>query len=61
MILDPRKTEGQVEILKELQAHHHPTGRIIKNGSKTRRTTAEAVEELTDHYVHFHQKTRPKS
>lgn len=61
-ILDPRKTIGQVEILKELHDHHHPTGRLIKNGDKIRqRTTAEAAEELVDHYVHFHEKIRPKS
>lgn len=63
MLLDTRKTIGQSEILKELKAHHHPKCREIKlgNNKKRQRSTAEAVEELIDHYVHFHQKVRPKT
>lgn len=60
MLLE-RRNLYQEDIFKELKAHNHPTCRIIEleNGGKRQRITAEAIEELIDHYVHSHHFVRP--
>jgi len=59
-ILHPTKSVSQTDIIAELELHHHPKSRKIKNNQIERqRLTCEAARELADHYIYVHKMKEP--